>query len=152
MILNTCLLKHLASMKPQNKPLEILLAINTLQSSILKKLDRGLSSHGISFKEFLILHHLSQAPESSMKRIDLAGLVFLSASGVTRILIPMEKLRLVKRESNPRDARVSLVNLTKTGLQVYQDSLKTIERDADFLIQSDAPEKILEWIGKIHVK
>ena len=97
---------------------------------MLKRMDGQLSMHGISFTEFQVLRHLSQAPQETMTRIDLARSVGLTASGVTRMLAPMEKLGLVKKESHPRDARVSLVKLSDSGRQICEDTSVTVSETA----------------------
>ncbi|MDZ7871614.1 MAG: MarR family transcriptional regulator [Rheinheimera sp.] len=47
------------------------------------------------------------------RRSDLVELVGLSPSGITRLLLPLEKIGRVEKERNPRDARVSLVILSE---------------------------------------
>lgn len=118
---------------------QLMLSITALQSQILRQIDQSLYVHGISYSEFLVMHHLSQATNQSMRRIDLAEVVGLSASGVTRLLNPMEKNHLVEKESNPRDARVSLVKLSKTGARLLAESSVSFEHSA---------EKILSILGK----
>ncbi len=102
--------------------LDLVLQSALLWSAMVKKADQQLSVHGISFSEFCILHRLFQAPQHRLSRIELANAVGLSASGITRLLQPMEKIHLVEKEQNARDARVSLVKLSDTGLQIYQDA------------------------------
>ena len=93
-----------------------------VHTHIAKKLDGQLSIHGINFSEFMILFHLERAPEMKMRRIDLAGKIGLSASGITRLVNPMEKIGLVHKEANKRDARVSLVKLSAAGQRILQES------------------------------
>lgn len=81
----------------------------------------------MSYSEFLVLHNLAIIPGQTTSRIALAEAVNLTASGITRMLNPMEKNHLVEKEKNSRDARVSLVKLTSTGLQCYQNALATCE-------------------------
>jgi DNA-binding MarR family transcriptional regulator len=88
---------------------------------------------GLGFSEFVILHHLSLAPQEQMRRIDLAEKLGLTASGVTRLLLPMEKLGLVTKEKHLRDARVSLVKITKAGKRNLQESLPYAEALAEKL-------------------
>ena len=57
-----------------------------------------------------------------MRRVDLAEQVGLTPSGITRLLNPMEKIGLIEKEDNPRDARVSLVALSSAGKRVYQET------------------------------
>jgi DNA-binding MarR family transcriptional regulator len=103
-----------------------LLSHVAITQKMLRKADTRLSVHGISFTEYLIMYHLENAHNKTMRRIDLAEAVGLSASGVTRLIAPMEKNYLVEKRANPRDARVSLVRLSKTGLTVFEDSSRTI--------------------------
>ena len=93
-----------------------------LSTNLTKKADNQLSIHGLSFTEYMIMHHLNNAPSNTMRRIDLAECVGITASGVTRLLAPMEKIGLLQKEQNPRDARVSLVKLNETGQTLYQDA------------------------------
>ncbi|MCW9026764.1 MAG: MarR family winged helix-turn-helix transcriptional regulator, partial [Thiovulaceae bacterium] len=63
----------------------------------------------------------------TMRRIDLADKVGMSASGITRLLNPMEKIKIVKKEINARDARVSFVKITIAGEELYNNALKSVE-------------------------
>lgn len=108
-------------MKPSTQS-ELLLAFSLLNSRISKKIDNCLGIIGISYTEFQILHNLSMAPNQSMSRVQLAESISLSASGITRLLAPMEKTGLVEKESNPRDARMSLVKLARGGGRIHKDA------------------------------
>lgn len=113
------------------------LILNSLVSTKLtKKADSHLSYHGVSFTEYMIMHFLNESPQKTMRRIELAESVGISASGVTRLLAPMEKIGIVEKEANPRDARVSLVKLGKTGQKLYQDASVSFEHCAKSLLSS----------------
>lgn len=114
-------------MASNSAAMQLIISLSVLQTQMLKKVDQQLSLHGISFTEFTVMHHLNNAPNYSMRRIDLAEAVGLSASGVTRLLLPMEKINLVEKELNPRDARVSLVKLSDAGIALFQDALQSFE-------------------------
>lgn len=114
---------------------ELFISLATLQSHLLKKIDQNLSVHGISFSEFLVLHHLQGAPNMTMRRIDLAECVGLSASGITRLVNPMQKNHLVQKEVNARDARVSLVQLSETGEEMYSNATLSVEQCSDDLLK-----------------
>ncbi|MCT6698058.1 MarR family winged helix-turn-helix transcriptional regulator [Rheinheimera sp. 4Y26] len=114
-------------MNPSTNPaLALVLKSALLWSDMVKQADVQLSVHGISFSEFCILHQLATAPQQRLSRIELAKAVGLSASGITRLLQPMEKIQLVEKEQNARDARISLVKLSDGGLQIYQDALQSL--------------------------
>lgn len=128
---------------------ELIMSIAALQSHFLKRIDQNLSVHGISFSEFLVLHHLHGAPKMTMRRIDLAECVGLTASGITRLVNPMQKNHLVQKEVNARDARVSLVQLSTTGEKMYCNARISFEQCADHLLASLNSHQTTELLGLI---
>ena len=73
------------------------------------------SVHGLSVNDFLLLRHLADAEGRRLSRVELAKRMHLSASTVTRMARPMEKIGLLGRESHDRDARLAFVVLTDAG-------------------------------------
>ena len=112
-----------------------------VQSVISRSFDR-LSIYGIGFNDFMILYILMQATGERMRRIDLAEKIGLTASGVTRMLMPLEKIGLIKREANERDARVSYVVLTETGKKLFEDAKETAGSVAREIIPTEKTKKI----------
>ncbi len=109
-------------MPSDTAPAEAVLGFAALYAQWLKRIEQRLSVHGLSFSEFQVLRALEAAPDQTMRRIDLADAVGLTASGVTRLLQPMEKIGLVKKEAHPRDARMSLVKLSGAGATIHADA------------------------------
>lgn len=109
-----------------NTDLLLLINITKVQAVLSRKFD-ALSVHGLSFNDFVILYILNSSSENKMRRIDLAEKIGLTASGVTRLLNPLEKIGLVSRESNDRDARVSYVVITMTGKKIFEEAKSTAE-------------------------
>lgn len=111
-----------------------------VQAVIARRFDR-LNMHGIGFSDFVILYLLQQSADGKMRRIDLADRIGLTASGITRMLLPMEKIGLVSREANERDARVSYVVLTQAGRQLFEDAKLTAEAVAAEIIPGEREKK-----------
>ena len=116
--------------------MKLVMDLSQLHSKILKRIEPQLSVHGISFTEFLVMTRLNGAPNQTMRRIELAESIGLSASGVTRLLAPMEKRKFVQRQANARDARVSLVQLSDMGTQLFSDALTTYEHATAAFVQT----------------
>ena len=114
---------------------ELLIKLIDLGSNINRQLAGPLSMHGIGLTEYLVLRHLQQSEEQRMRRVDLAARVGLTPSGITRLLNPMEKMGLVQKQANPRDARVSLVELTSEGEQIFQDASQGFNQSAEQLLK-----------------
>jgi DNA-binding MarR family transcriptional regulator len=135
-----------------NQKLELILNLSSLYARVFKAIDRRLSIHGITFSEFFVMYQLAVSPTKTMRRIDLAESVGMSASGVTRLLNPMEKLKIVEKETNARDARVSLVKLSDVGSTLFDDALKTVMETAEELLgvlDIDSIEAFLNFANKI---
>nr|WP_133997581.1 MarR family transcriptional regulator [Streptomyces sp. 846.5] len=99
-----------------SEALETSLRLVRAQAALVKRFDARLSGlHGVSFADLAVLRCLGQAEGGRLRRVDLAQALGLSASGVTRGLIPLERIGLVVREPDPRDARVAYAALTPTG-------------------------------------
>ncbi len=123
-----------------------------LSSRLSKRVGHCLSVHGMSMTEFLVLHSLEGAPRKALSRIELAELLGMSASGITRLVAPMEKIGLVSKESNPRDARQSLVKISETGQRLYSEASVGFDHISNELtenISSVQLEKILELYGRV---
>ena len=114
--------------------MKLVMTLSSLQSKIQKRIESQLSIHGISFTEFMVMYQLSIAPLNTMRRIELAESIGLSASGVTRLLAPMVKINLVQKEANPRDARYSLVKLSDAGEQLFNDALISFKQSSETLM------------------
>lgn len=125
-----------------NTTLKFVLNLSKIQTVINRKFDGSLSLHGLSFNDFVILYHLNTAPGNKLRRIDLAEKMGVTASGVTRMLAPMEKIGLVSRETNERDARISYVVLAKGGKRLYEESLVTAQYFADDVFPASKGKKI----------
>ena len=111
-----------------DKNLGMIGALRLLQSAdeLRDRLSGAFASvHGLSVNEFFLLMHLQRAPQQRLSRVDLAKRMYVSASTVTRMVAPMEKIGLVERQAVPRDARLALVVLTKAGAAKLKEAQTT---------------------------
>ena len=122
--------------------LKFFLNLTMTQALIARKFDSRLSLHSLSLNDFMILFHLSRAPEEKLRRIDLAEKVGLSASAITKKIAPLEKIGIVKREATERDARVSFVKLAKGGKRILEESMSSAELAASELYPKEKEEKL----------
>jgi DNA-binding MarR family transcriptional regulator len=123
--------------------LEFVLQLVRTQTVVMRRLDQALGSyHGLSFNDFLLLHHLSQGPGGRLRRVDLAERHGLSASGITRTLLPLEKLGLVERQQEPRDARVVYAALTEAGRELLGHAHLLAEQVSKELLRASSPDDL----------
>ena len=101
------------------------------QALLEQKFSQELGSvHGLSLNDSLLMMHLEQAPLLRLSRVDLAKRLCVSPSTVTRMTLPLEKLGMLGREADARDARLAYVTLTDTGRKVIGAARQTLERKA----------------------
>jgi len=141
-----------ADTKPSSS-LEFCLRLARGYAVLTRRLDNALSNlHGLSFSDFMVLYHLQRAPGTRLRRIDLAERLGLTASGVTRTLLPLEKLGLVARQPDPRDARVGYATLTDAGQGLLADALISVEsisQEATQAVPGDQIESFSQLLGQL---
>lgn len=141
---------------PASPSTEVVLRLARVHAAFVRRFDAALGSHfGISFGDFQVLNHLARAEGGRLRRVDLADRLGLTASGVTRTLLPLEKIGLVTRQPDPSDARVGfaavtqvgeelLVNATVTADQVSRELLRSVPAD-----QLDIMRTVLGQLGAV---
>jgi DNA-binding MarR family transcriptional regulator len=112
---------------PETSP-EIQVFVRLVRASVAvtRKLSAQLSAdHELSLNAYEALLLLVRAPESRMRRIDLANSLLLTAGGVTRLLDGLERCGFVAREESPTDRRVSYAVLTRSGRDKLREASKS---------------------------
>ena len=119
---------------------------------VSKKIENSLGTiHGIGLVEYMVLHNLANSPNKSLRRIDLADSLSRTASGITKMLKPMEKIGLIKKEVSPRDARASLVKITSTGESIFSDATLTLNQKSEQVLGRLDEEQIATFLGLLNV-
>src|SRR3954465_9580607 len=94
-------------------------------AAVTRRLSAQLSTdHGLNINAYEALLTLARAPESRMRRVDLANGLLLTAGGVTRLLDGLEREGFVGREQCESDGRVTYAVLTEEG----RDKLRAADR------------------------
>jgi DNA-binding MarR family transcriptional regulator len=129
-----------------SSPLDFCVRLTKANAAVSRRFDGRLGMwHGLSFGDFVVLLHLSAAADGRLRRVDLAQQLGLTPSAVTRTLIPLEKIGLVKRERDPRDARVGYAVLTDVG----QETLTRARESADMISRELIPPSAIAQLGNL---
>lgn len=86
-------------------------AVNTMTPA----LENDLVPFGLTMGDYEVLVRLSEADDQRMRMCDLATVLQLSPSGLTRRLDGLVATRLVERIASPADRRVMYAALTGAG-------------------------------------
>lgn len=127
-------------------------ALRILQSAdeIRARLSGEFSAvHGISVNEFLMLLHLENAPKHRLARVELAKRMHVSASTVTRMAAPLEKIGLLGREMDERDARLSFVVLTDAAHIKVTETKTTFAKQAGYVFHDRWSKEELDQLSEL---
>ncbi len=117
--------------------LQLFLDLNRAHAIAARRFDAELGGvHGIGLNDLHLLVALAQAPEHRLRRGDLAHALGVTASGVTWMLRPLIKRRLVASEPCADDARVAFAVLTDAGRRLVSEALASARALAEELLES----------------
>ena len=105
------------------------IGLSRADAALRRRLEGPLGGgHGIGFTDFQILAELDSVQGARLRASDLAGRLMLSPSGITRAVLPLEKIGLVERQAHERDARGTYVVLTAAGKTRVDEAQATVDR------------------------
>ncbi|MGD0969075.1 MAG: MarR family transcriptional regulator [Candidatus Aquilonibacter sp.] len=113
---------------------------------------RVLEVRGLSFAELRLLVPL-RGTQTGRRPTELAHELHLTASGVTRALLPLERRHIVERRRDPGDARASLAVLTPAGAELLDEALEAAGERATRLLrrlsvgQQKQLQRLLDEVG-----
>ena len=105
--------------------------------------------HGLSVNEMFLLMQLEQAALHRLSRVELARRLHMSASTVTRMTAPMEKIGLVARQADERDARLSFVVLTDAGLTKVHEARATFTKQASYVFRDRWSDEEIQMLSDL---
>ena len=89
-------------------------------ADLITALERDLADHDMTLGDYQVLVYLSEADDRSMRMCDLAELLQLSPSGLTRRLDGLVKTGYVSRQASTQDRRVMKAQLTDAGFDALR--------------------------------
>jgi DNA-binding MarR family transcriptional regulator len=118
--------------------------------AVTRELSAQLSAdHCLNLNEYEALLQLARAPESRMRRIDLANSLLLTAGGVTRLLDGLERDGFVARDESLTDRRVTYAVLTKAGRDKLREADKSHTRQIRELLGGQYDEGELKQLAAL---
>lgn len=102
------------------------------------------ADHNLTLSDYGVLLQLAWAPDRRLRRVDLADLILLTASGITRLLDGLEQCGFVERAACDTDRRVVYAVLTDAGLEKLREASKSHLEQVESLFGSRLGEGELE--------
>lgn len=113
------------------------------------RLEAALAHHQLTLGDYQVLVFLSEQTDRRMRMCDLATMLHLSPSGLTRRLDGLVKAGFVSREPNPRDRREMLAVLTTTGFRKLETAAPDHVDSVRTYVLDHLSAKQIEQLGDI---
>lgn len=91
-------------------------------------LEAALADTAVSHSEYEVLLHVATGPHEGTRPTDLAELVLLTKSGLTRLLDRLVERGYIERHACPTDRRGQLIVLTADGRRAFRRSAPNVVR------------------------
>jgi len=115
-----------ATVSARDPRLDTWRAFLTAHALLTRRLDEDLrTEEGLTLGEYSALLQVAEAPGRSLRMNQLATGIFLSRSGVTRLIDRLEADGLITRSTCTDDGRGALAVLTDAGLARLRDAART---------------------------
>ncbi len=105
----------------------------------------------LAFSEVLV--QLEKTPEKRMRMQELGRSIFLSKSGVSRLVSRMEREGLVVRQGDPENLRATYAAITEKGHEVFRRaapvSLREVEERFSRHLDSEEAEVMRRVLGRV---
>lgn len=111
--------------------------------------------HGTTLSRFDILANLDRCPEQTSSISSLSQMLLASRGNITRLLDRMEKDGLIRRSSNASDRRVSEVQMTDLGRELFGRLAPDHEAWADEIfsvLDEGSKQDLLRLLGRLREK
>lgn len=93
------------------KSLEIVNQLSTV------KVTKALQPFSLSYSQFSLLNHFSNAPEQEVTVSQLANSMQMNQPGITKIVNKLIEMDLVEVRKDPQDARKKWITINSLGLE-----------------------------------
>jgi DNA-binding MarR family transcriptional regulator len=137
----------------QSSAVRAFLGLVRSHAAVTRRLSAELTNdHGLTINDYEVLLRLSRSPDRRMRRVDLAGEVLLTPSGITRLLDGLERAGFVERGTCASDRRVVYAVLTDAGLAKVREASTSHVAQIDELFEARLDAAELETVGDLLVR
>ncbi|MFD0901230.1 MarR family winged helix-turn-helix transcriptional regulator [Actinomadura sediminis] len=113
----------------------------TLHGGVEQRLAKALQRrHGIGLSEYRALCRLVHAPDGELRMQELAALIGLNQSSVSRLVTRLESAGLTRRDHCPADRRGVYTQVTDEGRAVQEKAAPTYEGELTAALDDAAAE------------
>lgn len=90
--------------------------VDRVRVALNRELERDV---GLTLAENLVLCQVAMAPQRRLRMVDIAGLLCVAKSAVTKTVDRLEQHGLLVRQRDPGDRRIVYASVTEKGAKVF---------------------------------
>lgn len=124
-------------------------ALRTAWQAVQKMYNERAKSYGATMTQAFVL--LSIDPKIGTPSTALGPLMGIEATSLSRTLKLMEAKGVIKKEAHPTDGRSVIIQLTKEGLKMRDESKKEVFRFNEIIDHKLSKEKLQNFFEVIEV-
>ena len=111
-------------------------------TAIARRLQKKFNAAGLNLtiEQWSVLYHLWK--QDGLSQQELCNSTFRDKPSITRLVDNLEKLQLVKRVASDSDRRINLINLTRQGARLQEQTLMLAEETLNEALEGIPEENI----------
>lgn len=111
-------------------------------TAIARRLQKKFNAAGLNLtiEQWSVLYHLWK--QDGLSQQELCNSTFRDKPSITRLVDNLEKLQLVKRIASDSDRRINLINLTRQGAKLQEQTLLLAEETLNEALEGISEENI----------
>ncbi len=126
-----------------------------LQDVILRAVNNALERHGLRYPAYAVLATLRvRGAPFRMSPTQLQETLLVTSGGISNLLSRLERSGWIERQTDPRDRRGVIVELTPTGRALADEAMKdhaAIERELVAMFSKDEQSQIADLLSRMLV-
>jgi DNA-binding MarR family transcriptional regulator len=105
----------------QDRSMAAVVALLQVDRIISDGIDKRLRAKaGLSLAQYEVLRRISEAPDGRLRMVDISDSLCVSKSGVTQLVDRLEEARMVERQFQPSDRRLTYAKITAAGRETIR--------------------------------
>ena len=113
-------------------------------SLIIKRVASAVS---LSKTQLRILMAVGDAPQEGLKQMDVLPIFDRDAMTLSQVVKKLIKMDYVKQETDPKDRRIKILFLTKSGRTLYKKALGLVDKEKSSLANAMGKKKLNQLEG-----
>lgn len=129
----------------KNKTKNIPRLLMQIGHHLKRRMDENLSNNNLTISQFKVLAYLWEHEEQKINQKQILEFLEIKPSSMAKLIKLLGTKELIKKESDPGDARNTIITLTKRGMEIKRICLENIKRTENYLLR-DFSQKDIETL------